>query len=289
MFKLSEQQKKMIFWLCRSLLIALVFTSLVFYFAKEEELDVVLSRVASFVTIFSIIFIGLGVIIAYWQYTFESCRARTQQAVSLAGYFKDTILEDVAHIISINRDIGIMDILDKNLRLEQMKEFDMEEMESLLGDNYDLINKKIESKDFLDVLAKSSFLYGFAEECQTDRKITSSEDKKIISVSFDLLSLRRKYAQIVLRTLNALEYFAMHFTHNTADETVVYQSLHQSYLQITQCLYYEIANKNKNMIGEGKYYSNLVELFHIWRDRTLEKRKKDIERTRVTSKGTVVY
>lgn len=289
MLKLSEQQKKMIFWLCCTLLFALAFTLSVFYFAKVKEFEVVLSRVASFVTIFSIIFIGFGVIIAYWQYTFERCRVRTQQAVSLAGYYKDTIIEDIIHIISINRSIGIMDILDKNLRLEQMKEFDMEEMKSLLGGNYDIINKKIESKDFLEVLAKSSFLYGFAEECQTDKKVTLTEEEKTISVSFDLMSLQRKYSQVVLRTLNALEYFAMHFTHNTADESVVFQSLHQSYLQITKCLYYEIAKNNTNVIGEGKYYTNLVELFHIWRDRTLEKRKKDIDRTRTTSKGTVVY
>lgn len=258
--------------------------------------DLKFSQIEDFIDVFANVFIVVGAIIAFWQYLAyqdanmsEKRRVRALQAIELAGYYKDKILEDITHIITINKDIGIWEILAKNIRLEQMRDFDMEEMTKLLGDNYDCINEKIKSKDFSKTLAKSSFIYGFSVESQTGRKVTHTENAEEISVSFDLLSLRREYSLLVSRTLNALEYFAMHFTHNTADESVIYQSLHQSYLQITQCLYYEIAKNNKNTIGEGKYYTNLVELFRIWRDRTIEKRERDIKMTRETTKGTVAH
>ena len=63
---------------------------------------------------------------------------------------------------------------------------------------------------------------------------------------------------IVTNMLNDMEYFAMHFSHETADDTVVYQSLHQTYLEIVHTVYYCIANVNKQ--GQSQYYTNLTVL-----------------------------
>lgn len=59
-----------------------------------------------------------------------------------------------------------------------------------------------------------------------------------------------------------MEFFALHFSHNTADESVVYQSLHQSYFDLILLMYYYIASQNDN--PSYKYYTNVIELFHKW-------------------------
>lgn len=91
---------------------------------------------------------------------------------------------------------------------------------------------------------------------------------------------------IVTETLNNLEFFAMHFTHGTADESVVYQSLHQTYLDIVYVLYYNIAVLNE--LENSKYYTNIIELYKIWKKRDAEEKRKraDLARSH-TMKGSV--
>lgn len=62
----------------------------------------------------------------------------------------------------------------------------------------------------------------------------------------------------------------MHFRHNTADQSVVYRSLHQSYLEIVQGMYFSIAEINKS--PESKYYTNVIWLYEKW----YEKNQKEI-------------
>jgi hypothetical protein len=73
--------------------------------------------------------------------------------------------------------------------------------------------------------------------------------------------------------LNNLEFFAMHFTHGTADDSVVYQSLHQSYIETIRLLYYDIAANN--IPGESKLYTNTIELYNKWVEEA--KRQKENE------------
>lgn len=77
----------------------------------------------------------------------------------------------------------------------------------------------------------------------------------------------------------------MNFTHKTADDSVIYQSLHSSYLSIVRALYYDISSNNKP--GGDKLYTNAIELFDIWKDKYLEKKADEIRSKRqATSKGS---
>lgn len=93
--------------------------------------------------------------------------------------------------------------------------------------------------------------------------------------------------EVVAAILNNLEYFAMHFTHGTADETVVYQSLHQSYLDIVRALYLNISKENAR--ANSKYYTNIIELYRIWSERAENTGEKlrELEQV-VLKKGTTL-
>lgn len=89
--------------------------------------------------------------------------------------------------------------------------------------------------------------------------------------------------------LNNIEYFAMNFAHGVADDSVVYRSLHQSYINIMQLLYFNISNLNNS--SSDKYYLNAIELYNKWRlqkDKdTNEKKMMDITKE-AKNKGTIV-
>lgn len=70
----------------------------------------------------------------------------------------------------------------------------------------------------------------------------------------------------------------MHFTHNIADDTVIYQSLHQTFLDITEFLYYNISRLNTD--GCSKFYVNTIALHNKWRKRKTEKINDSVNKQR---------
>lgn len=70
------------------------------------------------------------------------------------------------------------------------------------------------------------------------------------------------YRSRFVEFLNTLEYFSMAFIQNVADDDVVYQSLHQTFLAMVKYFYFFIAFSNKNV--ENKYYTNISELYKLW-------------------------
>lgn len=94
-------------------------------------------------------------------------------------------------------------------------------------------------------------------------------------------------SNIVNELLNNMEFFALHFSHKTADESVIYQSLHQTFLEIVQYNYYEIAEKNID--STSKYYTNIIWLFNIWRNRKLQQNNIRSQKSMsVQSAGTII-
>ena len=75
--------------------------------------------------------------------------------------------------------------------------------------------------------------------------------------------LRSCVMDICSDILNSLEYFAMNFNTGVADETVVYESLNQTYILVVKYLYRTIAKLNKRA-APTKYYTNVIDLFKKW-------------------------
>ena len=89
---------------------------------------------------------------------------------------------------------------------------------------------------------------------------------------------------IVMETLNNLEFFSMNFNYNIADESVVYQSLHKTFLEVVYLLYYNIAVNNEP--GDKKLFTNIIELYNLWQKKSEETKNEELNSLRrSTQKG----
>lgn len=79
----------------------------------------------------------------------------------------------------------------------------------------------------------------------------------------------------------------MHFKHKTADESVIYQSLHQTYLRSIPYLYYYIANANSD--PSEKLYTNVIWLYEEWNKTKNQKIAEHAEKcASIIVDGTIV-
>lgn len=243
-----------------------------FFFCKFVCDDSIAEMLYYCTQIVATLFIVAGVIFAGFQYYISESNnhkkfqaEQIQRAIDLAEYYKDNVLNKYSLIKFVYEQTEIINVLQK-ANFNSFKEFDMAEAKELYSEN-DL--KKIKtiykSKKFVDtiILANSIFMFNNSIQKEEDGKINESEKLRLWSV------FMKDY---VSDTLNDMEFFAMHFTHKTADESVIYQSLSQSYLEIVRTLYYNIVKSNETAVS--KYYTNVIELYEIWKDRTDEAQKE---------------
>lgn len=242
--------------------------------------------------ILSCIFVIFGVIIALWQYTLTS-RAEiakydndiVQKAINLSEYYKDNVICKMSIINDVYKKTKILDILD-NININNMVNFDTHELETNLSKSQiNEISRIVSSDDFWKVVYEVGEVYGISQKAKTIINEVEG-DKHILKETIDKRKLHQEFMNnTVFLILNNLEYFAMNFTHKAADESVVYQSLHQTYLYIVKSLYYDISINNVS--GEG-LYTNAIELFNLWKDKAISQTTKSIEHERRNiEKGTL--
>lgn len=241
--------------------------------------EVALQNVNNLIQIIVGVSVVLGAIIAIWQYVLTArCERaklkndRIQKAIDLAEYYKDNILPELAVLIFVFENTGIRKIL-LSIKPSQMKEFDNVELQECLDENsIDQIKNLMISEQMAKTILVADRIYGLKLELNDYiRTIKDGEGKTKIEIDAALIH-RRFMSQIINKMLNNMEYFAMNFSHGLADESVVYQSLHQTYIEAVQLLYYNIAINNK---PDGmQFYTNAIRLYKKWYEKNLRKRKQ---------------
>lgn len=270
-----------------------------------------LSNVSDIVQIISSIFVVIGGFIAIWQYClnvkstksamqkdlelrqteiYQRDRYKITKAIELAGYYKDHILPLARELRKIYTSTGIFEIL-QTIKTESMKEFDIIELEQILSQAQIQQIKVLGTKYHVDTaLKEEGIAYALDERYHSNNTSNSTflderyNNTKTNNSTFtetnesdlsDADTPASRYAQAMIQTLNNLEYFSMYFVHNVAEHTVVYQSLHMTFLEIVRILYYDISSANVN--GEKKYYINTITLFKKWSSMAAEQRNKEIK------------
>lgn len=213
-------------------------------------------------------FVSAGVLIAGWQYVITA-RAemssvainQMQKAIDLAAFYKDNILKPYKAVRYVFEQAEILQVMSC-VKYESMNNFDVYELDKLMSEKQQVELKTIQnSKKFTESVLKANDIYDLHLHIESRQENDGIEEKKALS-DFEAQISSTFMNSIVTNMLNDMEYFAMHFSHETADDTVVYQSLHQSYLEIVHTVYYCIANVNKQ--GQSQYYTNLTELYKKW-------------------------
>ncbi len=244
----------------------------------------------------SSIFVISGVVIAVWQYYLSSKSARTdleivqvQRAIDLSEYYKDHILKYFPAVYYVFNHTGISEIIN-TIHLDQLTDFDVYELKRLLTSSQIAQLKEIQnSAHFTKRILEADTIYNL--NLNKYKLKTTLEKNDILQQNIsanDSYIILSFFSRLIDDLLNNMEFFALHFSHNTADESVIYQSLHQTYLQIVRYTYYEIAQSNTD--SASKYYTNVIWLFQKWRQRKDEQNTaRSIQSQSLQSSGTIIY
>lgn len=245
--------------------------------------------------IFSSIFVTGGVIIAVWQYYLEAQAnkkrleiERVQKAIDLSEYYKDNILNSLPAIYYIFDQSGATEILE-SIKPSQYKNFDKSELESLFLPAQIKELKKIQDSDvFLQLILEANNIYNLNLHFNIKPVVVEHDGTKQTTIQISPRSILVEFmSNLINKTLNNSEYFALHFKHQTADESVVYQSLHQTYLEMIPYLYYYIANNNTD--PSNKLYTNVIWLYNEWmREKEKQNQSRAQNDTSLARIGTIV-
>ena len=188
--------------------------------------------------IVSMIFVISSAIVAAWQYYVTSSAElskiemeQVQRAIDLSEFYKEKILNPYLAVYYVYQKSGILEIL-QTIEISKMKNFDKFELELLLSKEQIEKIKKIQyDENFVKAVIEANDVYGLNLHIK-QRTIEIDAQKNVVQIEIQSL-LTSFLSGFVSNILNDLEFFAMHFTHETADETVVFQSLHHPYVKPT--------------------------------------------------------
>ena len=241
----------------------------------------VLAHSAEFV---SAIYLMLGTVIAVWQYYVSSQkhieqiqREQIQKAIDLAGYYKDNILYKYTPIKLAYKKSGLLEVLDK-IPKQKIKDFDSFELKKLLSEqDIENYNNIIKSSEFFKAIYEVNQILGLnLKGCKTKEMNEDLPDgNNKVKIEIDTAQfINDFYKNYVTSILNDAELFAMYFTHGIADESVIYQSIYPTYLELCNTLYYEIARCSAP--GKAKLYTNVKKLYGQWKEK-FEKQNEEFE------------
>lgn len=236
--------------------------------------------------IISSILLVISLIFAVSQYYLELRSKRRsvdleqiQKAIDLSEYYKDHILRKYIPIKYIFETSGVMDIIN-DIKESNIKDFDRRELYELLGTKKIDELKKIQYSDrFVKAIIEANDIYKLDLNIRFKKAEIEKEGKVNKVIQVETQSIMRCFlADIISSMLNDMEFFSMHFTHTTAEQSVVYQSLSPSYLEIVYYLYYYIADGNEPT--QPYFYTNVTELYLLWREQNKKQSKEALEGAR---------
>lgn len=212
----------------------------------------------------------ISVYYAYRAYQHQKKRSQKEAACNLAKYYAKEIIRKYSDITYVYTKSGIADAIKKTLDLRELNNFDRAEIQKLLEAKdctMAFFVSKIKNIDPAIILDARIVAASTPEERETYRKLRTKDangNLQIVNKDFLYEGFRREIRDL----LNELEWFAMNCQYCLADEELLYQSLHQSFISTVWLLYLDISFYNEN--NEDKYFTNLIGLFCNWRNRLLK-------------------
>ena len=211
--------------------------------------------------------ITAGAIILYIiNYITSKRRSCTEKAIDIAKIYSEEIIKNISYITLVLDFAGI-DIKNK-LKSNHLVNFTKDEfLESGLQESdFDDLFIKIHKGGKLDILISNRAL--ILSPNYNDNLIVKLDLTKNGSIEALTSILHNEFVSLVMKILNTLEYMAMCLNSGIADETVIYQSLHQTFIKLIKYLYFYIAKLN--ISGCDKYYTNITVLYNLWNSRYID-------------------
>lgn len=239
-----------------------------------------LSSVQAAINALLLVLTLVSVVCAFIAYKHQKLRAKKDASCTLASFYANDILLRLGPVNHVMTRSGIAERIKQSFPLDKISAFTMDEAETITADGAESLSPLISDLESIDprIIYGTKILHATTIEERHELATeyvskTTDPDSGETSSSLahaDLLSF--EFRRDVIRLLNNLEWFAMNFRYNLADEKILYQSLHQTYLSNVWSLYLYICLNNQP--GAAKYFTNTIWLFNLWnaRLRKLEKR-----------------
>lgn len=223
-------------------LIGIGLTALIYIIPLNSETGMTwIERLYYSVQIVVAIYVVVGAVVGIWQYCVSTRSEiiknetdKVKQAVDLAGYYKDHIINAFLPIRYVYKQIGALDIFNS---INTMVEFDSEELKQNLNEKQiSDLKRSIEDSKLVTIVKEAGFIYNlnFIESSLKWQENFGSI--KPISEDLKLKTVQNFLINQITTLLNNMEYFSMYFTYNIADESVVFQSLHQTFFEMVETL-----------------------------------------------------
>lgn len=198
-------------------------------------------------------------------------RSKKEAACELAKHYANNIIDKYADITQVFDAADITEEIRKTLPLRDLQEFDREELDRLLKKRNTTIEEfeaKLRNIDPIVILnARMQRACSPEERGRTFDSYTKVDEEGKIQLINDTF-LKVDFDKEICGLLNELEWFAMNCKYGLADEELMYQSLHQTYISTVWMLYFYVSHNNVN--NEDKLFTNLIWLFIEWRNRLIE-------------------
>lgn len=254
-----------------------------------EEWNSLLQSIGAIATSFTLIFLA-------WQIKLQKKEMNTnleyqkrEKAIEMCKYY---LYQEYWKTLNITQKITMKDFT-KTEFLSYFSE-DMLNKMSYLPRNFliedffeNSLNNQTKFFEIYTEFKKRNYrFYSKKEIEESEEKI--KKERRLSNIKLELLgnNLFEKMITKNESVVNKLEYFSMNFISGIADESVVYQSLHQSFFGVLSFFYPQICLANDGT-GKDKYYTNLINLYNLWKEREerYKKEEKNLEQTYHSNKS----
>ena len=215
-------------------------------------------------------FTGLiSIFIAFSVYQYQRNEKRKYNAFVNAEYYSKYLLPKIRFIHYLLEELDLIKVISC---FNGFTKFTTKEVRDFLSKNShsnEIFNKRFQEinlEKITIVLIKSkntSKNFEYYTYLDSLKNIELEEKKKIIAIAFE---------REIVSFLNDLEAFSMSIRYNLIDEKVVYQSLHQTFLDFIPEWYYHLAIHND--MDEARIYTNVIWVYKRWNNIREKQRKK---------------
>lgn len=213
----------------------------------------------NWLTWFSIVGLGCGLIWALYQYNKRKKEKQQEKAAEIAKDFADDLVERMGMISGVLRKNNeIKGMIESVVKSKKLSQFTTLEIAKILG------NTKCFEK--FDTILHSKEIQKEYKE-MLNKRYSEKEQEKFESY-FPLL---------IENTLNRLEAICISISSQAAGSQFIYNSLHQSFLYNVEVLSIEISSSNDNNFD--KFYTNIIAVYNMW-NKQKEKEIKKLKKTR---------
>lgn len=237
------------------------------------------------------------------KFTYQKREKATEMAREFEQFVVNcTFITNLLEMTSLTKILSSLKINDNDKLI--FKEFNQNEMEEILKqDKIEQVLKENKIKKDIDVFEEIykieypviammaqdffkdseykkeniDYLYLFNGFKEFPKKEISKKDSENIKAKINynksLLYFKKKLdydiKEMYFKNLNKLEYIAMNFVSDIADDEIVYNSLHQLFFSYVELNYFYIAALNSNG-KKDKFYMNIIELYKKWKNKYIK-------------------